>query len=593
MQNNNDGNKNILLAVILSAAILIAWTWLYEKPRLERLEQERIQSQATSNTSQNTNSNSENSKTIPQKDSVISTTTTDQEQLKINKSLLDQKIAIAESSNYRIAINSNKLSGSINLQGAKFDNLYLNKYKTDLEETSDKVTLFAPVNSKERYFADFGWVSSDSNLELPNMDTIWNSSDKELTPSKTIKLSWKNQQNIQFLIEISMDENYMFNISKSVENLSNKAIKISSYGRVNKLLNVDPTSNYVLHEGPIGVFDGVLSEMQYVKLKKENNHTFKAKKSWSGLTDKYWLVAIITENSATTTTFNRKENGNGNVYDVSFIGEEISVAPAEKIQLSHKLFAGAKEVKLLDEYSKHYGIDLFDRAVDFGWYYFLTKPFFFILKFFNNLFGNYGLAILAMTVIVKLAMLPLAAKSYRAMAKIKKLHPSIEEIKKNNKDNKMQMNKDVMALYKREGVNPAAGCLPVLIQIPVFFSLYKVLYVTIDMRHQPFFGWIKDLSAPDPTSIFNLFGLLPFDVKSGILMIGIWPILMGITMIIQQKLGPKIADPIQARVMKFLPIILIFVFAAFPAGLLIYWTWNNILSVIQQYIITKRVEQEK
>jgi YidC/Oxa1 family membrane protein insertase len=264
----------------------------------------------------------------------------------------------------------------------------------------------------------------------------------------------------------------------------------------------------------------------------------------------------------------------------------------EILELNYKLFAGAKEVKLLDKYSSKYNIDLFDRAVDFGWYYFLTKPFFFILEFFNELFGNYGLAILAITISIKIAMLPLANKSYKAMARIKKLHPQIDEIRKRNKGNKMQVSKDTMELYKSEKVNPASGCLPMLVQIPVFFSLYKVLYVTIDMRHQPFYGWIKDLSAPDPTSIFNLFSLLPFEISGGLLMIGVWPILMGLTMVLQQKLGPKISDPTQAKVMKILPLVLIFIFAAFPAGLLIYWTWNNILSITQQYVINKKIESE-
>ena len=514
-------------------------------------------------------------------------------QPKKNKVLIDQKQAIENSLHNRIIIRSDKLQGSINLQGAKFDNLYLSQYKIDISEDSQNVTLFAPINSKERYFADFGWVSSDTNIELPDSGTIWQSDSGVLSPSSPIVLSWKNKQNIQFFINIKMDENYMFYVSKSINNLSNRPINIASYGRISRLLEEAPRSNYILHEGPIGVFDGVLSEMQYSDLEEENNQRFESKKSWLGLTDKYWLAAIIPDDQNINAVFNYSKNDNGNVYNAEFLGQEIILNSKESIEMGHKLFAGAKEVVLLDQYSTKYDIELFDRAVDFGWYYFLTKPFFFILKFFNDIFGNYGLAILAITVLIKLAMLPLATKSYSSMAKIKKLQPKIDAIRKNNKDSKMQVNKDIMELYKTEKVNPAAGCLPMLVQIPVFFSLYKVLFTTIDMRHQPFFGWIKDLSAPDPTSIFNLFGLLPFEISGGLFMIGIWPILMGSTMILQQKLGPAMSDPVQAKVMKMLPFVLIFVFAAFPAGLLIYWTWNNMLSVAQQYFVTKKINSEK
>lgn len=580
-------NNNILLATILSAVILIGWTWLYEKPKAEEFKryQETLALQEKENKANdvkvNEVSNIESKKEFKELKATPKT----------SKILMNQESALKESAHHRIGIVSDKLIGSINLKGAKFDNLHLSEYKESIDEDADTVTLFAPVNSKERYFADFGWASSDSNIDLPGVNTIWHSEDTKLTPSNDITLSWSNRQKVLFVMEISMDENYMFHIKKSVKNLSKKTIKLASYGRVNRLLRQEPTSNYILHEGPMGVFDGLLTEIQYDDLPEENNQKFESKKTWLGITDKYWLAAIIADDQPINTTFSHSENSNGHIYDAGFIGDEVLVNKGETIELNHKLFAGAKDVSLLDDYGKEYDIELFDRAVDFGWYYFLTKPFFFILKFFNGLLGNYGLAILAITVLVKAAMLPLASKSYSAMAKIKKLHPNIEEIRKNNKDSKMQMNKEIMELYKREKVNPASGCLPMLIQIPVFFSLYKVLFTTIDMRHQPFYGWIKDLSAPDPTSIFNLFGLLPFEINSGILMIGIWPILMGLTMILQQKLGPKISDPAQAKVMKILPFVLIFIFAAFPAGLLIYWTWNNILSVTQQYIITKRVEK--
>lgn len=329
-----------------------------------------------------------------------------------------------------------------------------------------------------------------------------------------------------------------------------------------------------------------MHEENYDSIEEDDNeNSFSAKDGWIGISDKYWLVSIIPDKKTEFNTQFLHQNKN---YITNYQSQKFKIEDGKEIILENKLFAGAKQVSLLDEYSKKYGITRFDLAVDFGWYYFLTKPFFFILQFFSNLLGNYGLAILAITIIVKLAMFPLANKSFTAMAHIKQLQPKIDKIREAYKGKVMQMNKEIMELYKREKVSPVSGCLPMLIQIPVFFSLYKVLYVTIDMRHAPFYGWIKDLSAPDPTSILNLFGLLPFDVH-GIIMIGIWPILMGLTMIVQQMLNPKPSDPAQAKVLKILPYILIFVFATFPAGLLIYWTWSNILSIAQQYYITKKV----
>lgn len=603
-------NKNLLLATVLSAVVLISWTWFVEKPRAEAqrnemLKQELLKKEQAKKEAENPSANAKAPEevkkvedNIAKVDSKVAVDNSDkivgQDKLaKTDKILLDRQVSLDQTAANRVKIKAPNVSGSINLQGARFDDISLNAYKETIDPNSKNVELLSPADSKNRFFADFGWISSDANLEMPGANTIWQADSQELTKDRPVTLTWKNKQGVNFIIKIAVDDQYMFFVSTKVENNSASAVKVASYGRVSKLIDHIPSSTYVLHEGPIGVFDGIMHEMQYKDvIKKDAKTEFKSKKSWVGLTDKYWLAAIIPSNDPTNSTFTHAKNSNGEIFNVQFVGEEASLASGEKLELGHKLFAGAKQVTLLDQYSKKFDIDLFDRAVDFGWYYFLTKPFFFILKFFNDLLGNYGLAILAMTVLVKIAMLPLAAKSYKAMARIKKLHPNIEEIKKNHGGNKMQMNKSIMELYKKENINPAAGCLPMLIQIPVFFSLYKVLYVTIDMRHQPFFGWIKDLSAPDPTTIFNLFGLLPFEIHAGVLMIGIWPILMGITMILQQKLGPKMTDPVQAKVMKILPFMLIFLFAAFPAGLLIYWTWNNILSIIQQYFVTKKVESE-
>ncbi|HLD77361.1 MAG TPA: membrane protein insertase YidC, partial [Rickettsiales bacterium] len=405
-----------------------------------------------------------------------------------------------------------------------------------------------------------------------------------------IILSWTNKQNIKFFIEISVDENYMFAIKQKVENLSNRDITVAPYGRINRFLNIREKANYILHEGFLGVFGGILQEISYDDAAEDGDKNFAgAGGSWFGITDKYWLTAIIAdENLEYKTNFSYKKDLRNNIFAADFLGQEFKIEKKSTISFNHHFFAGAKKVKLLDQYSKDFNIKLFDRAIDFGWFYFITKPFFFAIDFLNKFLGNFGLAILTMTVLVKIALFPTANKSYAAMARMKKLQPKMNEIREKFKEDKLAMNREIMAMYKREKINPASGCLPILIQIPIFFSLYKVIFVTLDMRHAPFYGWIKDLSAPDPTSIFNLFGLLPFEV-GGILAIGIWPILMGLSMYFQQKLSPPIADPTQAKVLKFMPYILTFVLASFPAGLVIYWTWNNILSIAQQYYITNVV----
>lgn len=577
MQNN----KNILIATILSAMILLSWTWLYEKPRMEKQTHERkilAQKQAY-----------EKSPSDPQDKGQIPNST----ELKAEKeptalALKDREEILSETAKNRVIIENENLHGSISLKGARFDDLTLAKY-FETTEKQKEVTLFSPAESKERYFTDFGWVSSNSGLELPKPETIWTSNSSKLTPDNPVILSWKNTQNVEFFIKISLDENYLFTIAQSVKNNSDSPISVASYGRINRLLSLIQKPVYILHEGPIGVFSDILHEASYKDLIEEKQQNFTSSSGgWLGITDKYWLSSIIPDKKMNhLASFSYSSQNQNNFFNSEFIGQEFQISTGEELKFNHHLFAGAKKVRLLDQYSKNLDIKLFDRAIDFGWFYFLTKPFFFIIDFLNKFLGNFGLAILAMTVIIKLALFPMANKSYAALAKVKKLHPKIEAIRERHKDDKIAMNREIMELYKREKVNPASGCLPIIIQIPIFFSLYKVLYVTLDMRQAPFYGWIHDLSAPDPTSIFNLFGLLPFEVSSTFT-IGVWPVLMGITMILQQKLSPAASDPTQAKILKFMPYILTFVLAAFPAGLVIYWTWSNFLSILQQFLITKK-----
>lgn len=579
MQNN----KNILIATILSAMILLSWTWLYEAPRMEKLAEQKKAAIAQKTQTQNV-------KSVENQDAISK----DAIKTDLGETILAPKNRseiLAQSRASRVTIKSDSLHGSISLKGARFDDLTLAKYFVTSEK-KDEVILFAPSESKERYFADFGWISSNSALTLPNPDTIWKSSANELTPKTPVTLSWKNAQNVEFLITIALDENYMFSVSQAVKNNSKAEISVASYGRVNRVLNGEQKPNFILHEGAIGVFDNILHEKTYKDLIEDKRKDFSSQQGgWLGITDKYWLASILPDKSLKfNANFSHNFSNQNSFFNSEFIGQEFKIASGETLKFDHHLFAGAKKVRLLDQYAKDYDAKLFDRAIDFGWFYFLTKPFFFIVEYLSNLLGNFGLAILAMTVLVKLALFPMANKSYAAIGKIKQLQPKIMALRERFKDDKIAMNREMMELYKREKVNPASGCLPILIQIPIFFSLYKVLFVTLDMRQAPFYGWIHDLSAPDPTSIFNLFGLLPFGVSSAFT-IGIWPILMGITMIIQQKLSPASSDPVQTKVLKWMPYILTFVLAAFPAGLLIYWTWSNSLSILQQWVITQKLDK--
>jgi YidC/Oxa1 family membrane protein insertase len=605
MQRHPD-NKNLILATVISFGILLAWAWFYEKPRIDKkeaLQQIELANQLKNkniNSSESNESNlSTNSQEIVGKKNVkignnkIGNTT---EALDAN-TFKTREDSLLQSQTQRVKINTKALHGSILLKGAKFDDLtfvdYFEKPYNSQQENKE-VILFSPSESKSRYFADFGWISSDSKTELPNPNSLWSTNIKELKPENDLILSWKNNQAIEFIIKISIDQQYMFTITQIVKNNSKADLSLASYGRINRILNNLGQSNYILHEGAIGAFQGILQEKKYEDLVEEKEYIFSDTSengSWLGITDKFWLSAMIPDKSlAYSAKFTYDSKSKNNFFNVDFVGDEIKIPAGNEIKLQHHLFAGVKKVKLLDQYSQQLNLKLFDRAIDFGWFYFLTKPFFFIIDYLNKFLGNFGLAILVMTVLIKLALFPLANKSYVAIARMRTLQPKIDDLRQRFKDDKLALNREMMELYKREKINPASGCLPVLIQIPVFFALYKVLFVTLDMRHAQFFGWIKDLSAPDPTSIFNLFGLLPFAVSSSF-SVGVWPIFMGITMIIQQKLSPATGDPTQAKILKFMPYILTFVLAAFPAGLVIYWTWSNILSIIQQLYINKKYKK--
>ncbi len=489
----------------------------------------------------------------------------------------------------RVRIATPRLTGSISLRGGRIDDLVLADYDVSIEEGSDQVRLLSGPASANPYYAEFGWASRDRALSLPKDASDWENMSGELTPTSPLILRWNNGLGLIFTRTISIDEDYMFTIHQSVENQSGSAVTLAPYGLIARRGTPETSGFLILHEGPLGVFDGRLKETDYDDVKDDGPVNFNSTGGWIGITDKYWLTTLVPDQDTPfNARFTHREERGDDRYQVDYLDAEQTIPAGGTIEITNLLFAGAKEVDLIDRYQEQYNITLFDRTIDWGWLVLLTKPIFHALDFFYGLVGNFGVAILLLTVVIKLIFFPLANKSYVAMSKMKKLAPEMKKIQQRFADDKVRQQQEIMALYKKEKANPAAGCLPMLIQIPVFFALYKVLFITIEMRHQPFFGWIQDLSAADPLLITNLFGLVPWDPPR-LIAIGIWPLIMGITMFLQQKLNPQPADPIQAKVFMALPIVFTFILAPFPAGLVIYWSWNNLLSMAQQWAIMRRM----
>ena len=507
-----------------------------------------------------------------------------------SKLIIKDRATILREGGPRVKIYSPRLTGSIALTGARIDDLVLKGYRKSLDINSEEIVLLHPQGSAQPYYAEFGWLGNA--VKVPNAKSIWKSDRPVLSPGKPITLSWDNGNGLLFERVISLDDSYMFKITQRVRNKSSDVVSLAPYGLVSRTGTPEVLGFYILHEGMIGVLQGVLQEVDYDDFDDGRPKRFESKGGWLGVTDKYWLAALIpNQQKISNTSFVSHKRGSQQAYQADYLSPTLSANPGSTIEAESHFFAGAKEKKLLDFYMADLKIDKFDLAIDFGWFWFFTKPFFSALSYFNEMFGNYGVAILILTVIIKIIFFPLANKSYRAMSKMKALQPKMEELKERFGEDRQRMNTELMNLYKNEKVNPAAGCFPILIQIPVFFALYKVLFVSIEMRQAPFFGWIHDLSAPDPLGIFTVFGLIPWDVPATLtfINIGIWPIIMGATMYLQQKLNPTPADPIQAKIFMFMPIIFTFILAPFPAGLVIYWAWNNILSIAQQWLIMKRM----
>ena len=556
-------NRNVIIAVILSTAILIGWSMYFENP--DEAQRKRLEIQGKTETQTNI-----------QKPETPQTT-------KANPTkAISRGEALKEGD--RVSVENSNLAGSISLRGAIIDDIVLKNYRETLDKNSKPIVVLSPKKSDEGYFVESGWASTKSDIKVPDNNSIWQIKDgKKLTPTSPVTLEWNNREGIIFSKKIEVDNKYLFKITETIRNEKNKTVELFHYSQITK--NTKPTTEnfYILHEGLIGVVDKNLKEETYSTIEKEKK-TYAGKSGWFGITDKYWMSAIIPESGKSF----KGEYSFANSYKANFIISEPTIAnPQKSTSATLKIFIGAKEVYPIDNYTEIEKIDRFDLSIDWGWFYFITKPLFFVIDYIFKIVGNFGLAIIILTLIVRILFFPLNNYSFKSMAKMKVLQPETLRIKELYKDDVKRTQQEMMALYKREKVNPLSGCLPILIQIPIFFAVYKMLFVTLEMRHAPFFGWIKDLSAADPTTIFNLFGLIPWNPPS-FLMIGVWPILMGITMYFQMKLNPTPPDPIQAKIFAFFPLIMTVMLATFPSGLVVYWTVSNVLTMAQQYYIMKK-----
>lgn len=590
-----ENNRNYFLAIGLSVLIFVVWQIIYVNPRMEEqnAQQALIEQQQAA---QQTSNAQASDGTLPSTtgDATVAGAQLPASDTVPGGNIIARNDALAEST--RVKIDTPTLSGSINLKGARLDDLVLKQYTETIDPESANVVLLSPSNSENGYFSEVGFLAEKSVGPVPNPDTQWTvKSGETLTPTSAIVLTYNNGSGLIFDRTISLDDNYLFTIEDAVTNTSDADVTLSPYGRVKRLYLPEIANFFILHEGLIGFLgEQGLQEVDYADVEDEGLITpEKSSVGWLGITDKYWAAALVPEQGKPfQSRFAYFSEGKPS-YQTDYVSDTSVIAPEQTTSFTTRIFAGAKTAPEINKYSEEQNIEQFDLMIDWGWFYFITKPMFQVLHYFFLVFGNFGVSILVTTVVVKLFFFPLANKSYKSMANMKKVQPKMEELKKKHGDDRQALQKAMMDLYKTEKINPVAGCWPVLLQIPVFFALYKVLFVSIEMRHAPFFGWIQDLSAPDPTSIFNLFGLLPYDPASVpvigfLLALGVWPLIMGITMFLQMRMNPTPPDPTQAMIFTWMPVVFTFMLASFPAGLVIYWAWNNTLSILQQGVIMKR-----
>ncbi len=559
-----DNQKNLLLAVVFSIAVLFGFDFFFGPNKT--VQKDNI---------------IDNSESL--KNDKSSSIDTEAPSIKAPPSL-----SLKQNNNYnekRINFKANRIEGSINLFGATIDEIILSDYFETIKKEK-KIKLLQKENSNSPYFLRMGWASTDKKLMLPNKDSLWKSKTKtnNIDP---LEIEWTSKQGLKINRKISFDENFMITIEDIVLNQTGNNVELTNYSYIRRKNHRPENKFFILHEGPLGVFNDTLKEFSYEDF-EEQSIVESSTNGWVGYTDHYWQVAIFPDTEEPFKAEVRNIKNSVNSIQIDFINDNLkTVKPGETLTVKSYVFAGAKEVPLIDNYIKTLKVNKLDLSVDFGWFYFLTKPLFYALNYLSVLFTNFGVGIIILTIFIRIILFPLANKSFKSMNSMRILTPEIQRIRERYKDDRNKMNQEMFALYREKKINPAAGCLPILIQIPIFFALYKVLFVSIEMRHAPFFGWIKDLSAPDPTSLFNLFGLIPWDPPM-FLTIGIWPLLMGLTMYLQQKINPPPPDPIQAKVFMMLPFIFTFLLATFPSGMVVYWTVNNVLSIGQQYILLKK-----
>ena len=576
-------NRNYFIAIALSVVIVLSWQFFYMNPRIEAQRKADAALKAQQQTSQQAQAPAAGA--TPSTASGTTAGAPTLSQLTAGAETLEQALAKTP----RVTIDTPSLAGSINLAGGRLDDLKLKSYHETVDNSSPIITLFSPAETKDGYFTELGYIGDDTTGPVPGPSTLWTApAGATLTDKSPVTLTYTNDKGLTFARTISVDDHYMFTVSDKVTNAGQATVSVSSYGRIIRYNKPTTPSAYVLHEGFIGVIgDDGLIETKYDGTDKAPVTPAKSAGGWLGITDKYWAATVVPpQATAYEARFSHFTEGQSR-YQADYKQDPISVPAGQSVEVKNLVFAGAKEVPVIDKYEESYSIPRFDRLIDWGWFYFLTKPMFKLMDFFFHFFGNFGVAILCTTIVVKALFFPLASKQYASMANMKRMQPKMEELKAKFGEDKMALQQATMKLYKEEKINPVAGCWPIAFQIPIFFSLYKVIYITIEMRHAPFFGWIRDLSAPDPTSIVNLFGLLPFTAPT-ILHLGVWPLIMGITMFLQMRMNPTPPDPTQAMIFTWMPLVFMFMLSSFPAGLVIYWAWNNTLSVIQQSIIMRR-----
>ncbi|MDF2619298.1 MAG: rane protein insertase, YidC/Oxa1 family domain containing protein [Xanthobacteraceae bacterium] len=580
-------NRNMILAIVLSMAVLIAWQYFSGIPQMEQQRQQHAAQQQAQQQGADTSGQAGTVAPAPGTTAPAPAATAPK--------ALTRAEALARTP--RAVIDTPRVIGSVALKGGRIDDLSLKDYRETVDPNSPIIVLLSPSGGPNPFYAEFGWVpGAGSTVAVPNAETLWNAPEgAKLTHEAPLVLTWDNGAGLVFRRTLSIDANYMFHVVDEVENTSAAPVALHPYGLVSRHGTPHVLGYYILHEGLIGVTsEAGLHEIKYKDIAERKTETFPSVGGWLGITDKYWAATVIPGiQEKVQARFSAAQAGNDFSYQTDFLGDAVSVAPGAKASTEGRLFAGAKEVRVVDGYQTTYNIDRFDLLIDWGWFYFITKPLFLLIDWIYKGVGNFGVAILIVTVLIKGVFFPLANKSYASMAKMKAVQPEITALRERYGDDRVKLQQEMMEIYKKEKINPIAGCLPILIQIPVFFALYKVLFVTIEMRHAPFFGWIKDLSAPDPTTIFNLFGLIPWDpgqvpVIGHFLLLGVWPIIMGITMWAQMKLNPAPPDPTQKMIFDWMPLIFTFMLGSFASGLVIYWAWNNTLSVIQQSIIMRR-----